>query len=49
MRILLTGKGGQVGHELHQALAPMAEVIAVGTHDCDFTDADASASVKSQS
>ncbi len=41
MRILLTGKGGQVGHELHQALAPMAEVIAVGTHDCDFTDADA--------
>ena len=41
MRILLTGKGGQVGHELQQALAPIAEVIAVGTDDCDFTDADA--------
>ena len=41
MRILLTGKGGQVGHELHKALTPIAEVIAVGTHDCDFTDADA--------
>lgn len=41
MRILLTGKGGQVGHELRHALAPIAEVIAVGTHDCDFTDADA--------
>ena len=41
MRILLTGKGGQVGHELRHTLAPIAEVIAVGTHDCDFTDADA--------
>ena len=41
MRILLTGKGGQVGHELRHALAPIAEVIAVGTHDCDFTDTDA--------
>lgn len=41
MRILLTGKGGQVGHELRHALAPIAEVIAVSTHDCDFTDADA--------
>jgi dTDP-4-dehydrorhamnose reductase len=41
MRILLTGKGGQVGHELRHALAPTAEVIAVGTHDCDFTDTDA--------
>jgi dTDP-4-dehydrorhamnose reductase len=40
MRILLTGKGGQVGHELQKALTPIAEVIAVGTHDCDFTDAD---------
>jgi dTDP-4-dehydrorhamnose reductase len=39
MRILLTGKGGQVGHELQQALAPIAEVIAVGTDDCDFTEA----------
>lgn len=40
-RILLTGKNGQVGFELQRALAPLGEVIAVGTGDCDLADADA--------
>jgi dTDP-4-dehydrorhamnose reductase len=30
MRILLFGKEGQVGWELHRALAPLGEVVAVG-------------------
>ena len=40
-RILLTGKNGQVGFELQRALAPLGEVVAVGTADCDLSDADA--------
>lgn len=40
-RILLTGKNGQVGFELQRALAPLGEVIAVGTADCDLSDANA--------
>ncbi|MCU0956454.1 MAG: dTDP-4-dehydrorhamnose reductase [Hydrogenophaga sp.] len=40
-RILLTGKNGQVGFELQRALAPLGEVVAVGTADCDLADADA--------
>ena len=35
MRILLTGKNGQVGWELERALAPLGEVIA-----CDRTELD---------
>ncbi|WP_417070265.1 dTDP-4-dehydrorhamnose reductase [Niveibacterium terrae] len=35
MRILLLGKGGQVGWELQRALAPLGEVVAV---DFDSTD-----------
>jgi dTDP-4-dehydrorhamnose reductase len=38
-RILLTGKNGQVGFELQRALAPLGEVVAVGTADCDLSDA----------
>lgn len=38
MRILVTGKNGQVGHELHRSLAPLGEVIAVDVEDCDLTD-----------
>lgn len=41
MKILLTGKNGQLGFELQRALAPLGEVIAVGTQDCDLADADA--------
>lgn len=40
-RILLTGKNGQVGFELQRALAPLGEVTAVGTADCDLADTDA--------
>jgi len=40
-RILLTGRNGQVGFELQRALAPLGEVTAVGTTDCDLADTDA--------
>ncbi|MEZ5646613.1 MAG: dTDP-4-dehydrorhamnose reductase [Burkholderiaceae bacterium] len=40
-RILLTGKNGQVGFELQRALAPLGDVMAVGTTDCDLSDAAA--------
>lgn len=38
MRILLTGKNGQVGFELQRSLAVLGEVIAVDQTDCDLTD-----------
>ncbi len=41
MKILLTGKHGQVGFELQRALAPLGEVVAVDHHECDLADADA--------
>ena len=41
MKILLTGKNGQLGFELQRALAPLGEVVAVGSQDCDLADADA--------
>ena len=41
MKILLTGKDGQVGFELVRALAPLGEVVAVGRADCDLADAGA--------
>lgn len=40
-RILLFGKSGQVGWELRRALAPMAEVVAVGSGEVNLTDPDA--------
>jgi dTDP-4-dehydrorhamnose reductase len=44
MKILLFGKGGQVGWELQRSLSPLGEVVALGTdsqHLCgDFTDLD---------
>jgi dTDP-4-dehydrorhamnose reductase len=40
MKILLTGKDGQVGFELVRALAPLGEVAAVSRADCDLADAD---------
>jgi dTDP-4-dehydrorhamnose reductase len=41
MKILLTGRDGQVGFELVRALAPLGEVVPVGRADCDLADADA--------
>jgi len=41
MRILLTGKHGQVGFELQRALAPLGEVWAVDYTECDLADAAA--------
>jgi dTDP-4-dehydrorhamnose reductase len=41
MNILLTGKNGQVGFELQRALAPLGTVHAVGSADCDLSDAKA--------
>jgi dTDP-4-dehydrorhamnose reductase len=41
VKILLTGKNGQVGFELQRALAPLGEVIAVDHAECDLADAGA--------
>lgn len=41
MKILLTGKDGQVGFELQRSLAPLGEVVAVDFADCDLSDAKA--------
>lgn len=41
MKILLTGKQGQVGFELQRALAPLGEVYAVDHAECDLADASA--------
>jgi dTDP-4-dehydrorhamnose reductase len=41
MKVLVTGKDGQVGRELQRSLAVLADVVAVGRADCDFSDADA--------
>jgi dTDP-4-dehydrorhamnose reductase len=38
VRILLTGKNGQVGRELQRALAPLGERVAYGRQEADFTD-----------
>ena len=41
MKILLTGKNGQVGFELQRALAPLGKLVSVGQKECDLNDADA--------
>jgi|SRR5690606_2032537 len=38
MRFLLFGKSGQLGWELQRSLAPLGEVIALGTHDVQGAD-----------
>jgi dTDP-4-dehydrorhamnose reductase len=38
MKILLTGKDGQVGFELQRALAPLGTVLAFGRASCDLAD-----------
>ena len=40
MKILLTGKNGQVGWELQRALAPLGEVIALGRERMDLSSPD---------
>ena len=45
MRILLTGKNGQLGWELHQQLKQDFKVLALGREDVDFLDAKMFASV----
>ncbi len=39
-RILVTGKTGQVGHELLRALEPLGEVTGLGRGEMDLADAD---------
>ena len=41
MRILVTGKNGQVGHELLRSLASLGEVIGVDIEDCDLSQPNA--------
>ena len=41
MKILLTGKNGQVGFELQRSLAPLGEVHAVDVADCNLADENA--------
>ena len=38
MKILLTGKNGQLGFELQRALAPVGQVFAFGRQECDLAD-----------
>ena len=41
MKILLTGKDGQVGFALHKKLVSLGEVIATGRHELDLANPDA--------
>lgn len=45
MKILLLGKNGQVGWELQRSLAPLGELIALGSYQADFTDLDGLAAI----
>jgi len=40
MKILLFGKNGQLGWEAHRTLAPLGEVVALGSQDLDLTRLD---------
>ena len=41
MKILVTGKDGQVGHELMKTLAPLGKVIGVDVKECDLSQSAA--------
>lgn len=41
MKILLTGKHGQLGFELQRSLAPLGDIHAVDVADCNLADAEA--------
>jgi dTDP-4-dehydrorhamnose reductase len=45
MKILITGKNGQVGYELQRSLASLGEVIALDRAGCDLSSADSIQSV----
>lgn len=38
MKILVTGKGGQVGSELQRSLSALGDVVALGRDDCELSD-----------
>ncbi|TXH04033.1 MAG: dTDP-4-dehydrorhamnose reductase [Nevskiaceae bacterium] len=40
MKILLTGKNGQVGFELRRSLSLLGEVVAVGVEDCNLSNGE---------
>jgi len=37
MKILITGRDGQVGHELMRSLAPLGELVGVDIEECDLS------------
>ena len=41
MKILVTGKNGQVGFELMKTLAPLGKVVGVDLKECDLTQSAA--------
>ena len=41
VKLLLTGKNGQVGFELQRALAPLGEIVAVDLAECDLSSPEA--------
>ena len=41
MKLLVTGKAGQVGFELQRSLAPLGEIIAVDLAECDLANPEA--------
>jgi len=41
MKILLTGKNGQLGFELQRALAPLGQVFAIDQQECNLASPDA--------
>ena len=45
MKLLLLGKNGQVGWELQRALAPLGEVIALGSAEADFAQPESLAAI----
>lgn len=38
MKLLLTGGNGQLGFELQRSLAPLADIVVVGSAECDVSD-----------
>ena len=41
MKLLITGKNGQVGFELQRSLAPLGKIVAVNLTECDLSSPDA--------
>ncbi len=48
MKLLLLGKNGQVGWELQRSLAPLGELVALGSAEADFTQPEALAAIVRQ-